>query len=137
MKLQGVFIAIFVIAMMASGYGFLAYEYDSNYGALNDTDLHETLQVFEVQNETLQNVEQMRQQVESNSTSILDILGFATKGAYSMLTLSMDSMKSIGKMLNIMAEKLQIPDKFVWGITGIIMVSILLAIAAAIFRVGV
>ncbi len=130
------FVALFVVGMLGAGYVMIIEDLNTKFNGINESIINTTRSYNSI-GELNANVEIMRNQTESNSNSILDVLGFFTKGGYSMLTLTFNSFHIMTTMLNTIATVLQIPEIFVIAIGGIIMVLILFAIASAIFRINI
>lgn len=130
------FVALFVVGMLGASYVMLIGDLNAKFNGLNESVINTTLAYNSI-GELNSNVEIMRNQTESNSNSILDVLGFFTKGGYSMLTLTFNSFHIMTKMINTIAGVMHIKEVFVKAIGGIIMVLILFAIASAIFKINI
>ena len=135
--LRGFIVGLIIFSMIAVAFTGLTNMAGNTYGTqLNITGKYDRLEDLTETSNT------MLQQIRSNQSSTLEVLGFFTKGSFSLVqTMLGDSFQVLGKITDqVMAPEseggLGIPAPFVAGFLSIVLIIIMLIIGSAIFRWG-
>ena len=129
-SLGGIIIAFILVSMLAISISVIVGEMNQKYPVYDTTLTSGFNNLERITNQT----EDMRSQVQSNSTSILDVVGFTTKGSISVVTLSLGTIDTAREVLGRIETKLQLPAGIIVAVGTILFITLILIIASAIFR---
>lgn len=132
MKASNVIIGLIFVSLIVLSAAMIMKDYENDYGVDMDTERFNA--TYNKMSDVQEKTEGMKDAVESTDVSTLEAASFFISGAWSVLTLVLQSIPLINSMLLSFAMDYGIPPWFMYGITTAIMATIIFVIISIIFR---
>lgn len=134
-KISTFMISILVVALFMTVFANFYAGVADRYPVTYDTDLNDSLAIYD-QFETIQNTsEQMQSQLYTNKTGLAgaaDLLGSFLGSGFQVLKLTSDSLSAFNIIANEAGERMTLPDYFTAIIITIVVVLFIFAIISVL-----